>query len=67
MLILLFSSYKQRHLQILNQRLTNDLSKTVNKFQEVQALVIQKQKKNAQRVKERISLIEEVIIYIWKY
>ena len=67
MLILLFSSYKQRHLQILNQRLTSDLSKTVNKFQEVQALVIQKQKKNAQRVKERISLIEEVIIYIWKY
>lgn len=46
---------EQRQLKIQKERLTNDLVKTLNKFQDVQKLTIQKQRESNERVKANMN------------
>lgn len=46
---------EERQFKIQKERLTNDLVKTLNKFQEVQKLTMQKQKESNERVKANMS------------
>lgn len=46
---------EERQFRIQKERLTNDLVKTLNKFQEVQKLTMQKQKESNERVKANIN------------
>jgi t-SNARE complex subunit (syntaxin) len=49
------SSSEDRQFKIQKERLTNDLVKTLNKFQEVQKLAMQKQKESNERAKANMS------------
>jgi len=46
---------EERQFKIQKERLTNDLVKTLNKFQEVQKLTMQKQKESNERVKANLN------------
>lgn len=49
-------SSEDRQLKIQKERLTNDLVKTLNKFQEVQKLAMQKQRESNERAKANFNL-----------
>lgn len=56
------------------ERLTNDLMKTLNKFQEVQKLAMQKQRESNERAKANFNLhvntnhkISYIILFILKH
>ena len=50
-------SHKQRQFKIQKERLTNDLVKILNKFQDVQKLSMQKQRESNDRAKANMSLV----------
>lgn len=52
-------STEERQFKIQKERLTNDLVKTLNKFQEVQKLTMQKQRESNERVKANMSNTNE--------
>lgn len=54
-------SAEERQYKIQKERLTNDLVKTLNKFQEVQKLTMQKQKESNERVKANMNNINDSI------
>lgn len=53
-------------MKIQKERLTNDLVKTLNKFQDVQKLTIQKQRESNERVKANMNTVSFFNIEIFK-
>ncbi len=57
----------KRQFKIQKERLTNDLVKTLNKFQEVQKSTMQKQKESNDRAKANMQFVSSDYFYYYYY